>query len=221
MNNKYLVALAAAGMLSLSAPSFAQAGVYVGGQLGYGHTDYGLDVTFVNTATNEFININSGDENGIAGRIYLGYQFNCYFGVEVGAALFSNTDLNVNGRIDGQTGSVNLGDIETSQYDLLLKVGTPFGCSGFRGDIKLGIADVVTSFESNFNINGEHIDDSDSNVNFALGASISYNLNRQVALDVSWLHTFGNTPDNNNFNENRDWSPNTDLVTFGVSYTFL
>lgn len=216
MNNRLLVALATAGMLSLSVPTFAQSGVYVGGQLGWGNTDYGLDVTF--TDGTDFINLNSGDEHGVAGRIYLGYQFNSYVGLELGAALFSSTDLNITDGFD----TVSLGDIDTSQYDLLLKVGMPFGCSGFRGDIKLGIADVVTSFDSNFDFNGQRFDnDSDSNINFALGAGVSYNINRCLAVDLSWLHTFGNTPNSDNFNVNDDWSPNTDLVTVGVSYTFL
>ncbi len=220
MNNKLLVALAAASALSLSVPTFANygasggAGVYVGGQLGWGQTDYG-----VNFDNFEFIeDVFSGhtsDESGLAGRIYLGYQFNSYVGLEIGAALFSDSDFYVtnNTTFEGRV------DVNTSQFDLLLKVGSPFGCSGFRGDIKLGIADVVTDID-----NGgfdRWSDNADNAINFALGGSLSYNINRCVAVDVSWLHTFGNNGNRDNFDLDRDFSPDTDLVTLGVSYTFM
>lgn len=214
MNNRLLVALAAAGALSLSVPTFAHAGVYVGGQLGWGQTDYGLNFDNFEFVDDVF-NGNIRDESGVAGRIYLGYQFNSYVGLEIGAALFSDSEFYItnNTTLEGRV------DINTSQYDLLLKVGAPFGCSGFRGDIKLGIADVVTGVDHG---GWDRWDTDDNNeINFALGASLSYNINRCVAVDVSWLHTFGNNGNSNNFDTNRDFSPDTDLVTLGVSYTFM
>ncbi len=171
-----------------------KSGLYIGGQAGYAHADYDLG---------EFVNTHFRDDD-FAGRIYLGYQFNENVGLESGFAMFTNSDL-----------PADFGDIKTAHWDLLLKVGTPFGNSGFRGDIKGGIAHVMTDFDAGNLANSLDItDDSNRKIRAVAGAGISYNLNHNVAVDVSYLHVFGD-PQNNAFS-----TPNNDMVTLGLSFLF-
>ncbi len=203
-NNKLLVAIAAMGAMGLSLTTLAQPscttgcpGVYVGGQLGWANTDYELHDTGVP-------GFHEPSQDGIAGRVYLGYQFNQYLGLETGFAAFSDIDL-----------PFDLGEIKTTQWDLLVRAGMPFGDSGFRGDIKAGAAYVFAKYDASSSspIGDAHSDE----VKPVAGASVSYSFCNNVSLDVSYLHTFGHSSDWQNDDHN---APTIDLVTFGVSYLF-
>lgn len=194
LNNKLLATLASASLLSLALPSLAytnsSSGLYVGGQLGYGKTHYGYSK-------------GSGvHEDGTAGRVYIGYQASPFIGAEIGGVLFSDVDL-----------PKDLGCFSTKQLDLLMKIGTPFGDSNLRGDIKAGIAGVRSDYEKGSR--SRHPSRNNTQTVAVMGASLSYNVNRQLAFDVSFLHDFGNIHDN------VDFSPRTDLLTLGVSYQFI
>jgi opacity protein-like surface antigen len=206
--NKLLVALAAASTLGLSVATFAQngstigcPGVYIGAQAGWGNTDFDTD---------EFLSQNgfddSASQDGVAGRVYIGYQFNQYLGLETGFAAFSDVDLHN-----------DIGEIQTTQWDLLVRIGTPFGDSGFRGDVKLGAAYIMTDFEAGDTAReGDFDDDSNNEIRAVAGASLTYNFCNNISVDVSYLHAFGN-PDSDDGDVS---APNTDLVTIGISYLF-
>lgn len=208
MSLKTLTVVAlAAGTLGLCSAAYADSstGFYVGGQAGYGNPDY--DVSNSNVPNVSF----SKDEGGLAGRAYVGYQFNQYFGVETGYTLFSDNTY----KFSGPGGSANL-KFETQQWDILAKAGMPFGCSGFRGDIKAGAAYVMSKLNAT-DFSGS---DSDNSWNPAAGASLTYNFNKNFAVDVSYLHTFGSSSSIRNHFKNDNFSPNTNLTTLGVSYLF-
>src|SRR5579872_1145391 len=191
------LAALAAGTLGLCSTAYAAHGIYVGGQVGYGNANFGSSDDDWNASISD--NHNNSSDDGIAGRVYAGYQFNQYFGVETGYDMFSDS-----GRRDSNSDT----KLRTQQWDLLGKVGLPVGyCTGFRADIKAGAA---YSFGNDRDDWGD--DDSNNNdINPAAGASISYNFNKNFAADVSYLHVFGSDHSN---------SPNTDLATVGVSYLF-
>lgn len=184
----------AAGALGLCSSAYASNGFYVGGQAGYGNAGYDTTGT------------SSTDEGGFAGRAYAGFQFNRYFGLESGYTWFSDNTY----KFLGDTLKVTT---KTDQWDILAKAGMPFGCTGFRGDIKAGAAYVMTDADTDF-LGSEVASDSDNKWEPAAGASISYNFNKNFAADISYLHAFGSS-DDNNFNK-----PDTDLATLGVSYLF-
>lgn len=193
----------AAGTLGLCSAAYADSstGFYVGGQAGYGNANY--DVS----------GASSTDEGGLAGRAYVGYQFNQFFGLETGFTQFSDNTYKFN------FPPVFNGEIKakTQQWDILAKAGMPFGCSGFRGDIKAGAAYVMSDVDVSGDLHGS---DSDNTWNPAAGASLSYNFNRNFAIDVSYLHTFGSSSTIRRQFNNENVSPDTDLVTLGVSYLF-
>jgi OmpA-like transmembrane domain len=208
VNSRILVAIAAMGTLGLSLPSFAShngscptgcPGIYVGAQLGWGNVDYKNASAFFDTDV--------ASEDGLAGRVYLGYQFNQYLGLETGFAAFSTQDI-----------PADLGKIKTTQWDLLARVGMPFGDSGFRGDVKLGAAYVFADYETSANaVVAGFSDVSSDEIKPIAGASLTYNFCSNVSVDLSYLHGFGHS-NSNNFDDH--WAPNTDLVTLGVSYLF-
>jgi hypothetical protein len=197
-DKKWLIAVAAMSTLGLALPSFAQygySGVYLGGQFGYGNTHYD-DSQFKGVDTRE---------DGAAGRLYLGNQFNPYIALELGGTIFSYADLDH-----------DYGDVKTWQLDLLFRFGAPIWCTGLRADVKIGAATVFTDFDptpagKTFGLHKEsHIE-----TNPAAGASVSYYINRHIAVDLSYLHVFG-TPKSND-----DHGAIIDLTTLGISYLFI
>jgi len=202
MGIKTLSAFAIAGAALVCSPVYADSltGVYVGGQVGYGAV----------SNNNHWWSDNNDD--GFAGRPYIGYQFNQYFGIETGYTFFSE---NKNTWSNSWGVDITRKD-RVEQWDILLKAGMPFGNSGFRGDIKVGAADVMPNTDwswsgnSSWNSSWGTRDHDDDQWDAAAGVGVSYFLNKNVALDISYLHAFGS--DNCN--------PDTDLVTFGVAYYF-
>ncbi len=201
MNKKLLIALAAISSIALSTPalSMSKPGIYLGGQLGWGNTDYNIDRTF------RHHHVKEPGEDGFAGRVYTGFQFNRYFGLETGLAAFSDVDL-----------PKGFGNIKTLQWDVLGKIGTPFGNSHFRGDIKVGAAEIFSDFDAGHTAheNGVHSGDHDV-VRPVAGASITYDFCNNLYMDLSYLHAFGDLD-----GDSKHFSPNTDLVTLGLSVAF-
>ncbi len=193
-----LSGIASTAILSLSVPAFALdccSGPYIGAQAGYSHSGYDLGGVFGD---------NLGDD-GAAGRAYVGYQFNQNIGLETGFTLFTNVDL-----------PRDFGDIKTAHWDLLLKVGTPIGNSGFRVDLKGGAAYIMSDFDANDIAKSSGFnDDSEKEIKPVAGVSLSYYLNRNVAVDASYIHAFGD-PKNGALG-----TPNVDLVTLGLSFQVL
>lgn len=186
-----------AAVVGSSAYADSLTGVYVGGQVGWGDPSYSD-------------HWGSTDEGGVAGRPYVGYQFNQYLGVETGYTFFSDNTYHIDAW--GMTFDKK---ISTEQWDVLLKAGMPFGNSGFRGDVKVGAADVMPDVRwsgdtGSWNDTWRH-NKNDDRWDVAAGAGVSYFLNKNVAVDLSYLHAFGS---------NGNCSPDTDFVAVGVSYYF-
>lgn len=195
--NKLLTALAVATTLGLSATAFAVAGcsgIYVGGQAGYTRASYDLNKYF----DKHF------DKDGYAGRIYLGYQFNAFLGLETGLAMLSEVDM-----------PKHFGDVSNTHWDMLVKAGAPLGESGFRADVKAGGVHVMSHFDTKDVAKSLGLDDVRSwKIRPVAGASVSYALNQNIAVDLTYFHVFGD-PKHNSFS-----APNVDMAMLGVSYLF-
>ena len=201
-NRNLLIALAASSAVGLSLPTFAHnasAGVYIGGQLGWGeanhenHDRHHSEETVRQTERHHHNNHKTQD--GFAGRAYLGYQFNQYVGLETGAAgISSDNGSHHHHHNDGNESGARDSDshddwkVKTWEWDLLARFGTPFGDSCFRGDVKVGAAAVFVS-NNNHGHHGHH-DNDDAKFGPAAGAGISYNFTQNVAMDVSYLSRF-------------------------------
>jgi opacity protein-like surface antigen len=212
---KALVAFAALGTLGICSAAHAElacnvSGVYTGVGVGYGNTDYGTEVRNVYNINGSIEGVSTQiQEDGVAGRAYLGYQFNQYFGVETGYNVFSPTTYSYNG--------VSAARLKTEAWDVLAKIGTPFGDSGFSGNLKAGVTNVMTNVDRGLLVSSaESAPAYTSGASFndwdpTAGAGIAYNFNKNLAMDISYLHTFAT---------GGVTTPSTDLVTLGVSYLF-
>jgi hypothetical protein len=196
--NKWILALGVVCTLGLSVPTMAHydhSGVAIGAQFGYGYNSY-------NRAAFQAVELKEG---GIAGRVYLANQFNRYVALELGAALYSDTNI-----------EEDFGHIRTSQLDLLLRLGAPIPCSCFRADLKVGA--VVNFVDIDPTAQGKALGlehEFVSETRPAAGLSIAYNFTPNIAMDLSYLHVFGNPGSDSHP------APNNELATLGISYIFV
>lgn len=207
-NHKLLIALAAMSAWGLSMPTFGHSdffkrytyygpysGAYVGGQFGYANTQY-------DSSLYDKLEIR---HDGIAGRVYLGSQFNPYIGAEFGVAVFSNAEI-----------GNNYGHIKTGQIDLLLRAGIPLYCSHFRFDVKGGVVTGMSIYHPTPDaITAGYTKNSNTYIKPAAGASVSYYVTQNIAVDLSYQHVFGQP------NNKDETAPTIDFASFGVSYLFI
>ena len=83
MFKKVLTATLAISALGAMAAHAAAPGIYVTGQLGYANTHMGSKTNF-HSYNLDLGNHKNLSNNGLAGRLALGYQFNQNFAVEIG-----------------------------------------------------------------------------------------------------------------------------------------
>lgn len=195
---KFLPALAASCVLMLSVSSFAipgLSGIYLGGQLGYAHNEYNMKAFFDKEYSN----------NESVGRVYAGYQFTPFMGIETGFSMISEAKL-----------PRDFGEVSTANWDLLLSVGMPLGSTGFRIDIKGGGAYMISDFDAHEEAKKHHHFDDDSKGEFKpeIGASLSFNLNEYIAIDATYLHIYDD-PRSKKLN-----TPCTDMAMAGLRLIF-
>jgi hypothetical protein len=197
INNKLLVSLIAMSSLGLSIPSYSLdycSGLYVGLQGGYSRADYDLE---------KFLN-KDFSKSEFAGRGYIGFQIDQFWGLETGFTMLAGTEF-----------PRDMGDVKTTHWDLLAKLGTPFGNSGFRGDLKAGGAHVMSKFDANDAAKSLGLDDvKEWKIRPVAGASLTYLINRNVHIDASYYHVFSH-PSESTFK-----APTVDFAMVGVKFLF-
>lgn len=187
-------------------PAQAISHFYIGSELGDGKTDYG-DI-FSSTAS--LLPNHNSYENGLAGRFYVGYQLSPYIGGETGYSIFSDTSYKATNPTNGNFSTLT---IKTEMWDILGTVGMSIYQSGFRVNIKAGTAYVMSQGNLSSNLLGSS-SAHDNNWNPASGVGISYNFNKNLLADVTYLHVFGSPDIAKNLNAN------IDFITFGFKYLF-
>jgi opacity protein-like surface antigen len=233
-----LVSLSAGcAVSSVFASGFIQdAGPYVGAQGGLARAYYGND--FKNTV--EKFPTHDVTEGGFGGRLYAGWSFNPYLGIEGGYTQFANNKYSASASYDDGFGdSISVsgdGKVKTNAWDVVGKVSLPFGSfnpalSGLSVYAKGGAAYVtadasgdVTASETIFGVT------STASQNFSgtahdwepvVGAGIAYTFANNLGLDVSFTHTQGhNSSVNLQDGTVTVKAPSTNLAAIGVSYKF-
>jgi hypothetical protein len=197
ISNKIWAALTATGTLLFSLPGFSVnpcSGFFLGAQVGVTRAHYDLQ-TFVDRDIKE-------DER--AARAYFGYQFNQYFGIETGLTLIDGTHL-----------PEDYGHVKTSVWDLLFKLGAALGDSGLRVDLKGGAAHLMSEFDAHHLGKTAGLDDDKKwLIRPVTGASLTYNVNKNFAIDATYLHVYSD-PDHNSFEP-----PTMDMALLGLSVLF-
>lgn len=216
---KHILAVAVvsmAGAIMATNVSAAEAGPYIGGQIGYGNVHQG---GFSNTQLSEvgIVSSNTSSDSGVAGRVFGGYQINQYFAAELGYSKFSNATAKTTVQTSPFSSATLDGTIKTYAVDLVGKAILPLQC-GFNIYGKAGAAYLSETADVTATINtpGGAIrikeSDKESHVYPTFGAGVGYEVTKNIVADVSWNHiqVVGNSTD----------LKNTDLVAVGLSYNF-
>ncbi len=211
--------------LGVMAANAAAPGIYVTGQLGYANTHMGnkTNIKAISNNLPKLINVysvNPNDKdlanNGLAGRIALGYQFNQNFAVEAGYLRLGQTKVAANGNnhFIKSDGTLKL---QQNVVDFLAKGIVPI-CNKFNLYGKAGLAYINTNLNYTEKADSKTKTDLSeaANVNrhklapeVALG--VSYDITPNVSIDTSWTHIQA-------VGKNRPG--NIDFVAVGLGYNF-
>lgn len=203
-------------------------GVYVTGQVGYANTHMGGRTNIsdilgpVATAVEPAALDKNLSNNGLAGRVAIGYQFNQNFAVEAGYLRLGEGKVNL--------GAITLSDrplvttqgtlkLQQNAIDLVGKGIIPIA-NNFNVYGKLGVAYVTTTTKGTFETPGfptVNVDLNDRD-NIAkhkwapeAAVGVSYDITPNVSVDTSWTHIQplgSNKPGN------------IDFVAVGLGYNF-
>jgi OOP family OmpA-OmpF porin len=201
-----------AGLVITANANAAVEGPYIGGALGWAtiHQNDGL--------SSEEIKQTSAKDNGLAGRVFAGFQMNQNWSAEMGYTKFSNATQNVSGTT-GTFNEINVNGkatVKSYAVDAVAKITVPlqdgFNIYGKVGGAYLNEAGTgkVTEYDT---FTGQSASASSTTTvgkilpTFGLGAG--FDVNKNVTTDVSWMHIqkVGNTD-----------LANTDLIAVGLTY---
>lgn len=188
--------------LGVMVANAAAPGVYVTGQLGYANTHMGNKTTLPSFESKEgkvTFDKNNLNNNGLAGRLAIGYQFNQTLAIEMGYLQLGQKKSNFSGELTPKgLDPVNVnGSFKLSQYAIdlaakgILPISDKFNVYG-----KLGVAYLTTTTKNIINSSASGISiDNDSIPTFAkhkwapeAAVGVSYDITPNVSVDTSWTH---------------------------------
>jgi hypothetical protein len=187
LSKKILLSSFAAAM-TFSGASFAVTpGFYVQGALGQSNTNP--------NASADWGNVSSGSSKGtgFAGRLAAGYQFDQFWGAELGWTAFAKTEYSNLNKIAGNNASYT-----QNVFDVLGKASYSFD-NGFGVFAKAGVGFVRQSNSAVAGIVGGISKINATRPTAALG--VRYDFNQNVGVDLSWQRYFkgGNLTQNSDF----------------------
>ncbi len=204
--------------LAVMTANAAAPGIYVTGQLGYANTHMGSKTNLHTHDLDEGSKTKPLSNNGLAGRVALGYQFNQNFAVEVGYLQLNNKKLDVTQHLfNNMEGNASL-NLQQHAIDLVGKGIVPLtqninvygklGLAYLTSDINLNVKD--DAFDAKVNLNNyTHIAKHKWAPEAAIG--VSYDITPNVSLDASWTHI-------QPLGKNKPG--NIDFAALGVGYNF-
>lgn len=226
----------------------APSGLYVGAQLGSGGIDttayrnkVDRDLQLVRSNPEESVtaSYNRTDEKGLSGRLFAGYDFNDYVGIELGYSEFAKNQYQ--GLVTTR-GSDNYSDysvdssFKTSAWDINGKVYLPLkNFSAALNPVKLYAKAGMAYVTQKINLGSQTVERSDAGTrtvqdsdfrNLTMrkwqptyGIGLTYTLNYNLALDASYMEIQGGGADigNGNFN---GFTAKSHLAALGLLYRF-
>lgn len=138
------------------------------------------------------------DSSGFAARLYAGWDFNRFFGLELGYAMLPSADSNF-----GES-------ISNYAIDLLAKLSIPV-TRGFSIHAKAGGGYFASSADNEFN----NISVGSSHFGPAFGVGADYELIPNLAIGLDWMRYSGQGEVFGG-----DYQPSPDAVFLGLSYKF-
>jgi outer membrane autotransporter protein len=205
LTKKHIVPAIVLGLVAGMAATLAQAsdaGFYVGGQVGYAHTN------FANTDSQNNITSADIDNDGIGWGGLVGYQFNPYAAVELGyLGAYGMKVQNPNGFPISESLNMQMVDLLVKGILPLNDVVSIYG--------KAGVASVraTAAYSIDFPTGFSYPTLEATSVTETkpvIGAGISWDIKPRLPLDISWLHV----------DQNGGKIPSADFLLVGLSYHF-
>lgn len=209
-------------------------GFYVRGQVGYGFVD-GKGAEHA-TFNNQAIKFGPRDKknDGVTGRVAVGYDFNKYLGLEAGFGMFSSYNREFTATGVGLPGQKVLGNAETktSLYaaDLLAKATLPI--DNFYAFVEGGAAYVHAHYNALnvpfvnksvhpviTGVSNEWKSGSNGSIRPKAGVGVGYKISDNVGVDVSYDRIFA-TGNNSKTITDKAYVPNINTVMLGLTYKF-
>lgn len=201
-------------MLCSSAFATTNNGFYIGGQVGYGSNNSSasslnaasIPVQIGNTQTTlSGLSTPSVDNDGIAGRAFLGYQFNKYLSLEGGYTQYSDTTVNNVYGVHGNNNSLFEGAIDgvvkgsipiTNRFSVYAKGGAAYVMTqnlGTDGTTYLVTPASGATYLNNYNT--QNIDE----FRPTYGVGATFDITQRLSTDISWSQIVGgsNVPTTN------------------------
>jgi len=176
---------------ALSAAAFAQ-NIYVGGAVGQARYDFDCSGS------------SSCDKNDTGAKVFGGYKFTPNIAVEASYANFGKAKFGV--PVPG-FGVVN-GDLKGEGFGAGVAFFAPFG-NDFSGVARLGVAS--NKFKLSASGFGASASQSETNTEATYGLGVSYNLTKQVSIDLAWDGTRGKFQGD---------TVKVNMFTLGATYSF-
>ncbi|MBN2689944.1 MAG: outer membrane beta-barrel protein [Gammaproteobacteria bacterium] len=197
MGKKLFIGVLALGLAPLAfangdacyTPAPYTPGIYIGVQGGYGMSGWNGVAT---------------KKNGLAGRVFAGYDFHKHYAVEAGYTYFFNRPRGIVAQIGGN------GRARIWALDLVGKIKAPV-MDQFSLYAKAGVDYLHTKWKPNNTMyKGSY-----GNFNMVYGVGGTYQFNQNVSADLSWTR-FGGRQDITS----AKYAPSANLIALGVAYRF-
>jgi hypothetical protein len=220
--------VAAALILLMGTANAAVSGAYVGASVGYSTSNAPKITDDIDSESLYDYRIidSSVASNGLAGRVFVGYNFNPYLGLELGLARYADLQYKYSVVVSGPGESAQYNEKDTYNFvaaDLLGKAYLPIGESGVSLYALGGAAGVFVRTESASNDDAEsessYLSDAFGDTlgytvlrpKFGVGASYAINQSISTNLEFSRIQGKGNLGDN-------DYVPNLDMTSLSLTY---
>lgn len=200
-----IASLLIAGLANAATP-----GAYIGA--GIGGTM--LDIPDVTDLSDAYVSI-SQERKGFGGRLFAGYNFNKYIGLESAYAVYANATI----KASVQDLGVSISDTYSlSALSLVGKGYLPFGESGFNVYVLGGVAGVMGKERIKASGFGDSMSDSQTTYKLrpTYGAGVSYDFTDHVTANLEASRIQGK----GDMETSSKAIPNADMISFNLSYNF-
>lgn len=200
-----IASLLIAGLANAATP-----GTYIGA--GIGGTM--LDIPDVTDLSDAYVSI-SQERKGFGGRLFAGYNFNKYIGLESAYAVYANATI----KASVQDLGVSISDTYSlSALSLVGKGYLPFGESGFNVYVLGGMAEVMGKERIKASGLGDSMSGSQTTYKLrpTYGVGVSYDFTDHVTANLEASRIQGK----GDMETSSKAIPNADMISFNLSYNF-
>lgn len=217
----------AGGMDQTPAAQMNDAHAFAGAQVGYvAHYGFDKKSKIVNNATTER-SVFTKEQGSFGARVFAGYMFSKYFGLELGAGTFGSQKYAMNTNVSAKNAAYNIRTNALVGFDADL-VGNVAVSNDVFVFAKAGMA-IVDFRTKGYSSDLSQTEKSVTNWNWMPRAELGlgYNVTKNVALTVSYAHYFGinsaKTIKNGSTTVKKDFNkfgPSFGVAAVGLTYSF-